>query len=831
MLGRRILTHLRFVLVLSTGLVLGTLVGGVYYLNQSGLNEQWRDRIAEELENRGIVADFESLSFDPSRGMIARGVRVYADDSREDVVARLEHLVIDVDKTKLMRGIVRVNKIALKGADISLPLDPDDPDGPRVTMNDLRGDIYLPTKRTVEARKVSGVVAGIQIFMDAHIWSDHLGAAKQPKPLKDVRVARIKLIARIVEEINQWHWPDGKPPRLDLYLEGNIDNPDSARMDFTLTAAELERRSVILRNVKISGDYKNKAVVLDNISLEGAAGKITARADYHPTLRVGRFEASSTLHLQMLARKLFDVHVAQELTFSSPPKINCSGKISFDENYSPDVLITGDAEIVDFTCLGSHFKHLKTDFSSHGRDAFLTGLHAIHAEGELKGRILLKSEGIRYEADSTLPLSAYAPFLRDSSIEATLRRTSFSPQSKVHITAKGTMNRNDLTDWVATGVAKLENFSFMDTALHSLSGNYALSGLNSRFSNIRANFDYTDYILRKNHGGPTSARVTADSITVDVDQNLVSLSNITGTAWPAPIVRLFVPKVADHVEEYRFHRPPLLRASGTFDLRSGGDQTDFKIDVSSHGSMDYVFLDEPLTLLRTRAEVKIFDDRVSVRDLKFQTFQGACSGNLIVYTSDETRTRYKGEMQWRRLHLKDIGTRYAFEAERGLLTGRIDFTGEDDNMRKFNGTGSLALEKGNLFSVPMLGPISQLMGVVLGKRNPTEEKAKDASCSYVIKDGTMYSNDFLATTRSLKFTGEGHIDLQEKEIDMLVRMNARGLFGFFALPLRPFMGLFQFKGEGSVTDPQWQTTMFTTPARGKKDPLFRKPPKARVVPE
>jgi len=322
-----------------------------------------------------------------------------------------------------------------------------------------------------------------------------------------------------------------------------------------------------------------------------------------------------------------------------------------------------------------------------------------------------------------------------------------------------------------------------------------------------------------------------DSITVDVSKNLIRLSNITGTAWPAPIVRLFVPGVADHVEAYRFHRPPSLRASGTFDLRRTGEQTNFKIDVSSPGSMNYQFLDEPLTLFRTKAQVMIFGDHVSVNNLAFRTFQGACSGNLEVSTSNKTRTRYKGGLQWRRLHLKDIGKLYGFGADRGLLTGRIDFSGENDNIRKFNGKGALALEKGNLFSVPMLGPISQLIGAVLGNKNPTEEKAKDASCAYVIKDGIMYSNDFLATTRSLKFTGEGKIDLKKKEIDLLVRMNARGLFGFLTLPLRPFMGLFQFKGVGPVRNPKWKTTVFTTPARGKKDPIFRKPPKASIIPE
>ena len=832
MLRRRILHHIRFIAVLCIGLILGTVVGGVYYLNQSGLNDQWRDRIAQELENLGVVADFESLRFQPTKGLVATGVRVYADDSRETIVARLEHLVIDVDKTKLIRGIVRVNNVSLKKADISLPIDPDDPNGPRVTMNDLSGDMFLPDKRTIEASGITGMVAGIHLSMNARIWSEHLGAPKQPKPVKDVRLARVKLIARIIQEIHEWHWPEGKPPELELYLEGNVDNPDSARLDFILKASELERSGVVLKDIEIRGDYKNRVVTLERMSLSDGSGKLEAQADFRPKQLRGRFKADSTLHIQMLARQLFGVVIMNQLTFSTPPSISCTGEISFDEDFTPDVLVTGHANIDYFSCLGSRFKHLKTDFSTQGSDAFLTGLHVTHDQGKLKGRILLKNEIIRYQAESTLPASAYAPFLTNSGIEKALSRAEFTDSSKIHITAQGTMSRNDLTQWEAEGHANLQNFTFKDSPLHSLEGDYSLNRLRSHFTDVRANFDYKDYILRRKHGGPSSAKLRASSITVDVAKNLISIKNISGTAWPAPVVRLFDPDLADHVECYRFHRPPSLLASGTFDLRDNGSQSDFTINLSSPGSMNYEFLGEPLTLRRLKARVKIRDDRVDVNQLSFYTLQGACSGNVRVYTSNPASSRYAGDMQFRRLHLKDIGKLYEFDnANRGLLTGRIDFNGEGDNMRKFNGKGSLALEKGNLFSVPMLGPISPLVGIVLGKRNPTEETAKDASLSYVIQNGIVYSNDFLATTRSLKFTGEGKVDLKEKEIDMLMRMNARGLFGFLALPVRPFMGLFQFKGTGPVMNPKWRTSMFTTPTRGKKDPIFRKPPKARVIKE
>lgn len=832
MLRRRIFHHLRLALILTVGLGLGLVVGGVYYLNQTGVNEHWRAQIAKELEDLGVVADFDRLTVSPTKGLIANGVRIYADDSRSEVVATLEHLVIDVDKTKLMRGKLRVNKVALKKANVSLPIDPDDPDAPRVVMEELSGGIYRPDKHTVEARNVTGRIAGIRVKINAHIWSSHLESKQQPKPITQTRVERIKLIARIVQEIKQWHWPEKNPPLLKLYLEGDMDDPDSMRLDFAFEADELESKGVTLRNIAIQGDYSNRVVTLDTFELEDGAGKVTARADYTPATRKGRFEARSSLHLQRLARKMLGKDIMQQLTFSTPPVIDCTGTIAFGEDFAPDVYVSGTASVTDFSCLGSRFKKLSTEFSTRHGDIFLTGLHATHARGELKGRILLKNETIRYEADSTLPVEAYIPFIRDSPIEKALRRAEFSDASRIHIKARGTMNRSDFTDWAADGSASLSNIGYMDVPLYQLSGTFSMTSLVSHYRDIRARFNYHDYVLRKTHGGPTSARVTVDSITVDRSADIVKLSGIRGTAWPAPIVRLFVPGTADHVEQYRFHRPPILRAGGQFDLRSGSNRTDFRIAVSNPGSMSYDFLGEPLTLRRLRANVKITDERVHVDNLAFRTFNGPCSGHLVVRISHPVHTRFSGGMQWRRLHLKEIGDLYGFDdADRGLLTGRMDFSGQDDNIRMFGGKGSISLEKGNLFSVPMLGPLSRLVGVVLKKRNPTEEKAKDASCTFNVRKGVLYSNDFLATTRSLKFTGEGSIDLGKKSIDMTMRMNARGLLGVFALPLRPFMGLFQFHGKGYVMDPKWRTTVFTRPARGKDDPIFRKPPKARVIGE
>ena len=73
--------------------------------------------------------------------------------------------------------------------------------------------------------------------------------------------------------------------------------------------------------------------------------------------------------------------------------------------------------------------------------------------------------------------------------------------------------------------------------------------------------------------------------------------------------------------------------------------------------------------------------------------------------------------------------------------------------------------------------------------------------------------------------------LWPKTLDMTIRMNARGLLGLVTLPLLPFNGLFQFRGQGSIEKPVWRSAPFTQPAAGKNHPIFRDPPRAQIVPE
>jgi hypothetical protein len=281
--------------------------------------------------------------------------------------------------------------------------------------------------------------------------------------------------------------------------------------------------------------------------------------------------------------------------------------------------------------------------------------------------------------------------------------------------------------------------------------------------------------------------------------------------------------VADSLEVYRFHQPPKLKGSGVVDVTPRGG-TVLDVTFSSPHGADYQFLGENITISEPSGKVAIRGSRVSVSDLQLNAFDGPVVGRF-----DQNGGKLSGEMSWTKLSLAALSSTYGFQAKGGgEFTGRLDFSLTGGQVKTMSGDGLFALDKAELFSVPMFGPLSQVMSVVLNDRRAGSERAKSAFCTFSIREGILRMHNFQTSTTSLAFAGEGDVDLSERTIDMTMRMNARGLLGLLTLPLRPFYGMFQFRGTGPLKQPEWENVMFTTPSEEQKEAL-QAVPKARVV--
>ena len=835
--------HFKVAIISTVVVAVAALLCGVLWLNEKGFAGEWGDRIAAELSVRGVHADFHNARFSPLHGIIVHDAIIYRDEEKNHRLARIPLLRIDIDRAKASRGELLLRKLELHDAELFIPLavgsgESGDGDPTILEITRLSGDVTIDRQGGLLLQNARGHLAGMEFNLHAELDHFELGLLSD-RARESADRARTDFLELLFTELDRWSFPPSSTPKLDLRLAGSLKKPSTIHTAFTLEADELTRHGYTMKELVLSGSILGRHLAVKRLHFSDGAGTLSTRADYDLRAREGRYKLSSSIHLGRMLRTCFDNHVLDDFVSPQAPKIEGSGRFRLAPDGTFRVGATGTLDLPRFRFLGNSFERLQTDFSWQEGNIFLRKLRVNHRDGELSGQVLLQGDTIKYQAESTLPASVFAPFITEGSgLDKIIANCEFNSDSTVEIEAKGTIEHSNLKQWDSAGRAKLTNVSYRGVPLHRVSADYSINPLEHIYTNIEGQFDYTDYGPRRRHGTAATGLVRADRIShdrdPDRDRGLTRIVNLHGTAWPALVLRLFAPRAADHVEDrYRFRQPPTFVANGLVGHKKAAALTKVETSLQTHGSTDYTFLNKDLDLRQLSGQVDYSHNLVEVSDLKFRVFDGPAGGKITVRIKPGSPSSFSGDIRWTRLRLAEIGNTYGFaKADQGYVTGRFaDFSGVSKNIRTLDGTGVIGLERGHLFFVPILGPLSTILGGVLGDKRASHEEARDASCTFAVRDGIFHTRDFLTTTPSTVFTAEGTIDLQRKTIDMTARMNARGLLGLITLPLRPFNGLFQFSGEGPLKNPIWRSAPFEPPSSGKNDPIFRRPGRAVVVPE
>ncbi len=519
---------------------------------------------------------------------------------------------------------------------------------------------------------------------------------------------------------------------------------------------------------------------------------------------------------------------------------------------SEDDIPYGRINVTDAKFKGQSLIHMKSDYRLGDRTQ-LQNIDILHSSGGITGNFSKDTDDhFRYDIVSTVDPKIYIPLLKLETTQKIIGKFDLNEKSKMKIVSSGRVNSQNLRDWQAIGNIQISNFKFNGVAINNLTTQYDISLARLLATNAKFIFDYTNYSLRRNNTkGSDSGEVLVAEVLVDHITKTTTLRKISGKAYPAPIARMFNKQTADHLENYRFYDPPNLSASGVFD-NIAREPKDRKIDfycnlICPNSITDYKFLDGNLQLNNLKVNVRIKQNTVYVTKVSAQTLKGSIQGEIKVNLPKNDAVSYSGKMNFKRLSFRDIGITYNFdEISQGEFTGNIHFTGEDDNLRKFNALGSISLDEGNIFSTPILDPIRLILNPILGK-GTLHERLKNLSATFVIEQGVIKTDNIHSLTPSMTFEGEGSVDLLTEKIDITVRINYRGIIGkamevgaeIARLPfniLRAlFMnkkpevaGLIQVRGRGTYKEPKWRFVQFDV-NRGFKGKLFN-PPKALIVP-
>ncbi|MDP3849439.1 MAG: AsmA-like C-terminal region-containing protein [Luteolibacter sp.] len=807
-------------------LIAAAVIAGIWMLwwaNRTGLPESWRSAIERQISRQGAHVEVGALRYHPLRGVIASKVRIFSDPARRHEISKLERVLLDFDKTKLARGILHLNKIELRDAALTLPVEPDVPASENLEVTGLNGTLLMPGSRRFEVRDARGRIAGIEVSLNARLVGYHQ-AGDSPTETSNAGKRR-KLIARIIKELGQWHFEADNPPRVGVFLEGNANDNASLTAKLTLHANDLEKNQHGIEELSAEAEITGDLLTLTKLRIQDSRGLLEGRVDYDLGERAGRFDLKTSLEIAPLLTAWLGLPPLSQIVIGGGQALEAEGEFHIDERNIPHISMTGHASAESVMLRGTRFDVVESAFAWGDGGLFLRDLRLSRPDGLAKGKALIQWPLVRLALQSTLPAAVYKPFFAGQPLEIVAGDFSERKGASFDVRLEGGFDATDRHSWAYTGGGTVQNVNYKGVPVDSAECRFSLSHHELDFFDGTVIFNYRNYPLREAFGGPNQATAKVGRIRYAGDEKVVEVEDVSGDIWAAPLVRLFAPTVADSLEIYRFHRPPTLKGSGVVDVTPRG-RTALEVSFNSPDAADYRFLGENITLSQPVGKVLIRGPRVTVAELKLNAFDGPISGQFD-FRGDG---KLSGELSWTQLSIPALTSTYGFQVKGGgETTGRLDFALTDGRVETMSGVGLFALEKTELFSVPMFGPLSTVASNVLNDRRAGFERAKSAFCNFRIEKGVLRTEDFQTATTSLTFAGEGEVDLAKRTLDMTMRMNARGLLGLITLPLRPFYGMFQFRGTGPLKNPQWENVMFTAPPEGQKE-LLQAAPKARIVP-
>lgn len=816
----RNLRSLAFLLMVAAGV---TLVATLWWANHTGLPDSWRTAIERAIAKKGVHVTIGRLSYHPLQGVVASKVRVFSDAAQLHEISRLESVILDFDKTKLARGFIDLTKIQLKDAELSLPINPNDPAAARLEVTGANGTLLMPGGRRFEIRNARGKIAGIAVNLDARLIGYQQTAESAPNTSQMEK--HRELLVRVIDGLKQWHFSADHPPLLRIAIEGDANHPAELRAKLALLATNVEKNQHVLNEVSAEAEIAGDLLTVTALHAEDARGSLDGHLDYGIGDREGRFDVRSSLEIPRMLEAWLGMPPLHDVAINGRQTLEAAGGFRVDAHGIPQVQMTGHARCEAVRVLSVDFDVVQSAFSWRDGDLYLRDVRLARPDGEARGKVLMQWPLVRLALETNLPIAVYRPFFINQPLEQVLNDFSEHKGSEVGVTLEGGFDTNDPVSWAFTGHAGVKNVSYRGVPVNSAECQLALSHRELDFSEGTVVFNYQNYGLREAFNGPKQGTVKVGRIRYDAPNRIVEVEAVEGSIWAAPMVRLFAPKVADSLESYRFHHPPEIKGSGVVDVGPQG-RTALNIAFNCSSAADYRFLGENLTLERPSGKVAIRGDRVLVEDLKLHAFDGPIAGRFDF----QGRGKLTGDLSWTKLSIPALAATYGFQLKNGGdVTGRLDFSIQNERVDTMTGEGLFALEKTELFAVPMFGPLSPLISGVLNDRSAGFERAKDAFCTFKIKDGVLSTNDFKTATTSVVFVGDGAVDLKERTLDLTMRMNARGLLGLITLPLRPFYGMFQFRGTGPLKDPKWENVMFTAPPEGQNE-LLVPAPKARILP-
>lgn len=774
-IARRVaVTLLRFLLVLA----LGALAGGGWYLARRGFGRQWRAMVVDELRKHGVEASVRRLTLDPFRGLVAQDVRIFDYKKRENTIAQISRVSLDVNFAALLQHQPFLNAIDVRNAQVTLPLATTaDGKASQAQIKNLHAHVYFPPEQ-IYVSQAEGVFCGIGVSATGHLIKRNNYKSSREAELEWQE--RLKFLQRIVTEINTFHFQSR--PHLQVKFSGDVAQLEDARIEGTLECDQLKRGSYQFDKLAVTAEFSDQTLTVRRCEWHDNVGAFSGELRWHRPASQLQFQARSSLNLPGFLAVLGFGRFISDFNFLSPPDLDISGSARIGEGL-PQWQAIGHVTCDRFSYRTVPFLAASAEFSWDGVRTMVRDIHIRHQSGDFTGQLFQAPDDFRLDLTSTIGANALRA-LAPPDMRQFVNEWEWPHASSVQLTIRGPSR--DPATWKGEGKLQLGRGRFRGIAFKSASADIHFGDRAVTYQNFRVGRD---------------EGVATGTITYDYIRHQSRLVNVRSTLRPAEAIYWIDPSLARTLAPYRFRQPPVVTANGIYQF-GGGKETALEFTVDSAAPMEYTFLGKTLIVDRLSTKLLFREDRLLISNFSGELFGGSVLGDADISLVKNNQS-YRARVAVAHVDFPRLTDLYfKYKTAEGWMNGRFEWDGVGDDPRSIVGKGEVDVRNGNVFAIPVFGPLSDLLNSVFPGAG--YQVARKASATFKTRDGLIRTTDFHVDGGAFGMLGHGEVNFVDDKIDFDMRIDASGA-GFV---LTPFYKFFEYKGEGSLNHPTWRPKNF-----------------------
>lgn len=769
------------------------------YLHLIGFPQAVTRNVLNRLHERGYCVTLDRVRLDWLRGLAADRLRLYAAERDRVPLLEAEHVFVLFNPLRWLR--YRTAPFRLQVAEGTLRLNmtgwgPTRLGGSQVVADHVCMDVAVD-EQAVWVRDAEASMLGMR-------WQGE-GTVFRPPPVGTRRVPR-----NLMEEFQVLlaRRPDWVPELVRQFNSVRYEHPPEARVSFTLYTAPSQANRVSLEVT--GGPTQVRDVRFDDVQLraEWRDGEIRvpicafSRMDQVVSVN-GSYAPVSRLVTGRLFSNLAPAEWLRLLPAAWTNRVreegwNCEGGLTCEVNWEQVPIAEALEHFSGWAALGGctwrnvWLQKGLVSFERQRNTLRLVKVDAVLGRDRRQGRLSgagsfdLATKSYAGRARTSFDPTLLLPLLNTNQV-AIMRRFAFSgPMPQTELQFRGRIG--DIHALVLSGNGQAEACSY-----HGVPVDHAFATVS--VSNCVMVLDPLE--VRRPEGffnGWLALDFDAETVTV----------NGTNTLAAQDTARMIGPAAARFASRFRTEGPLRVAGAGRVDY---GDNSATEIEADVRGrlaGMEWFLADE------LAFHVRVCGPTVTVTRIEGDVYDGRLTGQALFFpiiVSTNVRYAFQGGVSnadFSRLASSWRGTNEVFYKGRVSLSGSMSGVigaGQGGSVR---GQCYLRIEEGQLFQIPLLGPISRVLALLHPRFGYSMQT--DFTATGILRDGRIYTRNAELAGTFLTMTGVGSYAF-DRELDFTVRaqlLRDGSVASVFRFVTFPFTKLLEFKLGGTLNRPKWR---------------------------